>query len=59
MYIFFRFCIILYFDENGILHLAGDARFVLDPVQVAGDTGEGSWLLLLATGGRTEGGHTD
>lgn len=32
---------------------------VLDPVQVAGDTGEGSWQLLLATGRRAEGGQTD
>lgn len=36
-----------------------DASVGLDPVQVAGGAGEGSWVTLLATGGSTEGGKTD
>lgn len=36
-----------------------NASFLLDPVHVAGDTGEGSWKLPLATGSGTEGGQTD
>lgn len=32
---------------------------VLDPIEVAGHTGEGSWQLLLAAGRGAEGGQTD
>lgn len=39
--------------------LVVDASVFLDPFQVAGHTGEGSWVVLLTAGRGAEGSQTD